>query len=393
MMRSILSTLILFSFLVGNTVFAEGVPASGGGGYDYKKLMSNSIGVLIVSGIGTVYSGILYKKAAEQEKESQENIKKIDKMIATFKDSYVNHCPSGRDDLSNPQCYCYTSAGKQNSGRTNSQTCIDLWAKDTYKLAGDAANYGINVYNGDVSGCILINGTFDENCKCKKMLDSSGKNACKKETTITLPTETATSGFATSTGLKTLMQTASNASNGNPYLNSLDSTTLANNALKARQFSDQLISKIDTSKTGDIPKITEDNVGKFAGAVLGTKNIANAMGSRSMASNVASARSDNPAIANVLKQAQAKVGLDMTGGNGLNNKKGDKKKGSLNLNFAEASTSGNGQVFQNFAENEKAYKYKNSDIVTDNSASIFEIISNRYVQSGLKRLFDEEESK
>nr|BDT28689.1 hypothetical protein BHI3_21550 [Bacteriovorax sp. HI3] len=384
--------LTLFALQAGLTP-VQAADAASASGFDYKKILGSSAGVLIVSGIGTIYSGILYKNADKQEKESQENIKKIDKMIATFKDSYANHCPNGRDSITEPQCYCYTEAGKQNTNRTNSQTCIDLWAKDTYLLAGDSSGYANEAYTADVAGCILINGQFDENCKCKKLIDAKGNNACKKETTVSIPTETATAGFATSTGLKDLLATTSNAANGNPYLNGLDSASLANKALNARSFSDQMISKIDTSKVGDIPKITEENVGRLAKATFGEGNINKAANSRSMASNIASSRSENSAVESLLKQAQAKVGIEVSGGKGLANGKSEKKKNSLNLNFAEASPGGNGQMVQNFAdESDKNYKYKNSDIVTDNTASIFEIISNRYVQSGLKRLFDEEKN-
>ncbi len=381
-----------FTFLVAILMSVQALAADATDGYDYKKLLNNSLGVLIVSGIGTVYSGILYKEADKQEKESQNNIKKLDKMIATFKDSYASHCPNGRDSISEPQCYCYTAAGLQNTNRSNSQTCKDLWAKDTYTLAGAAADYSSTTYNVDVAGCVLVNGDFDENCKCKKLIDANGKNACKKTTTVSIPTETASVGFATSTGLKDLLQFSANASNGSLNLNALDSTSLGTKAINAQKFSDQMLSKINTSKVGDVPKIDESNVGKFAKAAFGEKNIASAMNTRSMASSIGSSRSENPAVASLLNQAQSKVGIEVAGGKGLNNAKTDKKKNSLDLNFNEASPSGNGQNVQNFAEENKAYKYKNSDIVTDNTASIFEIISNRYVQSGLKRLFDDEKN-
>ena len=45
--------------------------------------------------------------------------------------------------------------------------------------------------------------------------------------------------------------------------------------------------------------------------------------------------------------------------------------------------------YQEDGLDEKEYKLKNSDVSTDKSASIFEIISNRYIQSGLKRLFED----
>lgn len=358
-----------------------------------QEFLNSPQGVLIVSGIATVYSGTLYKGAAKQEEESEANVKKIDKIIASFKDSYSGYCPNGRESLSEPQCYCYTSDGKQNSTRVNSQICKDLWAKDSFKLSGAANNYEINPYNLDVSGCVTVTGQFDETCKCKKLVDASGKNACKKESSIAISTELATAGFATSTGLKDLLQFSANATNGNPRLDTIDTASLANKAINAKKFGEQMISKIDTSKFGNPTLINEDNVGKFAKAILGEKNMADAMKSSSgMASNVSSARSDNPEFGNLLKEAQAKAGIELSGGKGINSAKAEKKKG-LNLNFGSDGAP-TGQVVQDFgAAEDKNYKYKNNDIVKDNSASIFEIISNRYVQSGLRRLFDDEEQK
>lgn len=353
-----------------------------------KKFFDSPMGVVTIAGIATAYSSILYKAAGKQEEESKNNIKKIDKLIASYKDSNVNNCPKGRDDLSTPSCYCYLSTGAKNSNRSNSQVCIDLWAKGDYTLSGDAANYANGIYNPDVAGCVNVNGQFDETCKCKKFIDSSGNNACKKEASITLPNDTFSTAMATSTGLKDLLKYSANTTNGNPGYNLLSTGNLTANAIRNKQITDQLTTKLPPNT--NLPKINESNVGKYAVALMGEKALRNAMASNGgAASYVGSSRSNNPAVENLLKKAQEKVGIDVAGsGKGLENKKEGKKPG-LNFNFAEVGSSGAGQVIQDFPEENKNYKYKNSDIVTDNSASIFEIISNRYIQSGLKRLFEE----
>ena len=357
----------------------------------FKKFFDSPMGILTVSGIATVYSGILYGAADKQEKESQDNIKKIDKIIASFTDSYSGYCPKGRDNLAEPSCYCYTDAGKKNTNRTNSQACISLWAKNDYKLGGANGDYNAASFNG-VAGCVALDGQFDETCKCKKFVDAKGVNACKKEASITLPNDAFSTGLATTGGLSDVLQFAANAGNGNPALDSLNSATLKTNAIKARQIKEALITKLSgVDKDMKIPIIDESNAAKFASAAIGDKVIAAGVASNSgMAMNVASARTDNPVVENLLKQAQEKVGIDVTGGKGIDAKKTVKRPG-LDLNFSGdgAAPGGNGQVIADFPEEKKNYKYKNSDIVTDNSMSLFEIISNRYVQSGLKRLFDD----
>lgn len=369
---------------IANVAQSKGAPTS-----KINNFMNSSLSVLIISGVATVYSGILYKGAAKQEEESKENIKKIDKLIASFKDSYSGHCPKGRDTLTDPACFCYTDDGKQNTTRTNSQTCIDLWAKTSYKLSGDVNNYGIGMAVEPV-GCVNLAGEFDEACKCKKFVDAKGSNACQKGASITLPEDTFSTGFATSAGVNDILKYTANALNGNPRFDLLNTGNLNASALKARQVKRQLVANLEKENKIKLPDIDEKNASKYAAALIGQSNIDNAMKSGSGAMNIGNARSDNPAVENILKAAEAKAGIEMIGGLGLAGKKSAKKKLNLNFNdnFGSASA---GQVIQGFPEEaEKNYKYKNSDISTDESASIFEIISSRYVQSGLRRLFEED---
>lgn len=368
---------------------STGASAATGSLDKLQNFFDSPMGILTISGIATVYSGILYKGAAKQEEESQANVKKIDKMIASFKDSYSGYCPKGRDTMADPACYCYTDAGKKNNTRTNSQTCVDLWAKSSYKLSGDANNYGIGTAVEPV-GCVTLAGEFDENCKCKKFIDAKGVNACKKEASITLSSDPFSTGFATSTGVNDILKFTANSTNGNPRFDLLGTGALTTNALRAKQVTTKLMNDLAAKdKDTKYPNIDETNAGKYAAALLGQNNINNGMKGSSAAMNVASSRSDNPAVENLLKDAQAKAGLEMTGGKGIDSKKSGKKN-NLSLNFNDSGSVSAGQVLQGFSETpEKNYKYKNSDINTNESASIFEIISNRYVQSGLKRLFEE----
>ncbi len=363
----------------------------GGGSKGVSDYLDSSAGIIVISGISTIYSKILYDAADKQEKESKANVEKVDKMIASFKDSYAGFCPKGREDMSDAKCYCYAADGSKNSNRTNSQICIDLWNKNSYALDGAATNYNLAAYDPDVAGCVLANGVFDENCKCKKLIDSNGKNACKKDTAVSMPNDAFSTGLATAGGASDLLKYAANTNNGNPRFDLLNTATLGAKAIKSQQIAGALLSKVE--KGINLPTINASNVDKFAKGIIGEKNLQDAMKSSSMAMNVADSRPDNPVLANALKQAEAKTGITMTGGNGLNAKK-EKKKAGFDMNFGSDSQPGsNGQVLADFPDQQKNYKYKNSDIVTDNSASIFEIISNRYVQSGLKRLFDDEETK
>lgn len=354
-----------------------------------SKTLSSPWGVVIVAGMGTVFSGILYEAASEQEKESNENIKKIDKLIASFKDSYVAYCPKGRTDLAEPKCYCYTENGQQNPSRTNSKVCTDLWSKNTYVLSGDAANYALAAYNPDVAGCVALNGQFDENCQCKKLVNAKGVNACKKETTLSLPNNNFSTAIASGGGVTDLLKFAVNSTNGNPRFDLINAGSIGAKAIRVKQITDELVKKVPLLTEGKIPDINKSNIDKFAKAILGEKRIEQNSNPGNIPMNVASSRDTSPQMKTLLKEAQKKVGIQIVGtGNGLNAKK-EKKKAGFDLNFTnDSSGASSSQILDNFPE-QKNYKLKNSDIVTDNSASLFEIISNRYIQSGLKRLFDE----
>ena len=354
-----------------------------------RKATSNSIGILIMSTIGGVYSGILYKAAEKQEKEAKENIDKIDKLIKTFKDSYVHFCPTGRENLTEPKCYCYLESGKQNTNRTNSQTCKDLWAKDTYMITAAASDYSATGIVDPV-GCVNIQGKFDEKCTCKKFIDNKGGNACMKTSSISIPSGLG-STFASESGLNDVVSLANNSANGNSNLASLNSAQLNSNAIKSRKLAQDFYKKI----AGKLPKnasnllnVDERNVGRLASAVFGNNAIQSAMNNSQSAVGIAGSRDTDALTSAALKQAAANAGLVEISGTGLGlaNKKNNDK--GNNFNFLNDRPDGNSSQTQNFPDNSKNYNFKDNDISKNNDISIFEIISNRYIQSGLKRLFE-----
>lgn len=356
-----------------------------------RNITNNSMGILVMSTIGTIYSKTLADGAAEQEEEAKKNVEKIDKLIATFKDSYANFCPSGRESLTEPKCYCYLESGKQNPDRSKSQTCVALWAKDTYRLSALAGSYnGLSKFV-DAKGCVALNGQFDENCKCKKFIDAKGENACKKTTNINIPSALG-SGFASGVGLQQVTAFSNNSANGNPRLDIMSASELNARAINAKKMTDQILSKLAPTlpaNVASILKVDEKNVDRLAAAAIGEKGIEAAMNSASSATGVLASRETDPATDSLIKAAAKKAGLvETTGsGRGLAFKQANAKDG-LNFNFmADAGAAGASQT-QNFPETQKNYKIQ-GDISKQTDTSIFEIISNRYIQSGLKRLFEE----
>jgi hypothetical protein len=344
-------------------------------------------GIATMAGISTIYSTTLYNAAAEQEEESKRNIAKIDKIIQSYKDSWSGFCPNGREKLEEPLCYCYLDNGKTNPNRTNSKICQDLWKKNALTLTTLGQSYlGLDQIKDPV-GCVTVTNQFDENCRCKKLVDAKGNNACKKTASISIPNGIA-SAFVKSTGVKDVLNFAANSTSGNPNFNSLSPTGLALKAISGDNFNRAMLTKLSGNLNGTKNvELNEDNVLEFSKRLLGEKAIRQALANFPFkGSNTASA-SVSPGTNKILNDVKKKNSLELEGsGKGLGSK-GDEKKSGLDLNFADSSGSGGGAIIETAPE--KTYKYKDADISKDESASIFDIISNRYIQSGLRRLFDE----
>lgn len=345
-------------------------------------------GILTVSGIGAAYSYTLYDAAAKQEKECEENIEKINKLLATLTDTYKNHCPNGRDDLTQPRCYCYTEDLKKNMNRTNSKMCQDLWAADAYKLQASSAEDPKNPMASSL-GCITKQGQFDENCNCKKTTSGSGNN-CISKLEMSIP-----GGMASvmrDSGLQDVMGFVSNAGSGlNPF-NRVSSGTLALRAIKGKQHQSNLLNQIQSKIPGGVPVqlINESDVNKVAAKVFGQDTLNKAQGIfSSPLANFDSASSSDPNLKDLMK----KTGLadSLSSGRGLGAGKKAEAKNDFNFNLSEP-TANNQNGIQNF-DTTPEKKYKINDINKNTDTSIFEILSNRYMQSGLRRLFDDEEQK
>lgn len=358
------------------------------------KFMSSPLGIMIVSSIGGLNAGVLYNAAKQQEDESEANIRKIDKILTSYKDSWQGFCPNGREVLAEPSCYCYLASGKQNTNRSNSKTCTDLWAKNNSILAtANGAYSGISAFVDPV-GCVTVNGQFDENCRCKKMLNSKGENACKKSVSLNTSTNVLGPGYVLSSGMNKVMQNLASTTSGASNLGSLSDRMLKLAIAKQGDLNNGIFQKIysDPNKKS-FPQINSVNdLVKLQGAVFKKKEMAElskAFGTTSAYSSSNSVMPDEKA--KILNAVKNKVGLELEGGKGLGNK-ADEKKPGFDLNFSDSGGPGTGgaQTLDNFPE--KTYKYTNSDITTNDSVSIFEIISNRYIQSGLKRLFDDGEA-
>lgn len=350
-------------------------------------------GIATLSGISLGMNTILYNAASEQEIESKANAEKIQKLIEVYKANFADYCPSGRDNLNEPKCYCYLDTGKKNSNRSNSETCQKLWAKDDLKLDGTKDNYLKPKLASEIYGCMTVNKVFDENCRCKKLVNASGENACLKADQLSISIPSSMSGFAKASGVQEMLGVGVNTANGNGDLGRFDAGSLAVNAAKSRNAALELLEANQNKLKGgsDILRITKnpDDAISASQRVLGADNIRNFNGGNS---NLGNSSSPDGKLAESVKSVEAdlkKNGVELSGGAGVNKAK-NKKDGGFKFAFNEASSQG-GQVLNLPESGEETKKYKiTGDINKNSDSSIFDILSNRYMQSGLRRLIEEE---
>jgi hypothetical protein len=89
-----------------------------------------------------------------------------------------------------------------------------------------------------------------------------------------------------------------------------------------------------------------------------------------------------------LRKAAKKVGLRSIYSSGRKHRRRGKKESDFDFSLGNSRAGRKGINTSGFME--KKYKYKQGDIVKNSGASIFQIISNRYQQSALERLFPDE---
>lgn len=338
--------------------------------------------ILGTSLAASVYSIILGIKASKQEKDAKENAEKIAAILAQFEEGLEAFCPLGREDLNDAKCYCSNQDKSRNEDRSNSETCINYWASLDQKITIDPKAKA-ELLASEAKGCVALDGKFDADCKCKHFTDpKSGKNACYKASFTT-----DINGPGSLFSLPTLADNIETISKEGVATNTLNANDLLKNAINNSKIRDKLIAMLNKKrKKKNLAPFTKTPafLDKFVKKYGGKANLkaAEAANANSLAFKN---RPQNSAISDALKKIAkikpSKKKLSFSGGQGQSI---EAKKKDFKFNF-NGEAGSHGQKVQNFML--KKYDYDNADIGHDESASLFKIITNRYLNSGLKRLF------
>ena len=364
---------------------AAGVAVIGSQFDTSSKYFRSSWGVAAVSAIAAGISYKLYSGYKEQAEQAKKNAEDVQTIIDKFQETVAMHCPKGRESLTEPKCYCYNENGTKNQGRSNSNTCQALWNKDQYKMA-TLGDYTKKVDTTKL-GCMTQAGDFDQECKCRKFVNSKGSNACYKTYLGNM------GGLGGQTNIPSLIADTNQMTQGNySPSNGLINGGAGKFAAKNKKIANRLLKDFNKGKKTPLKlgtKLTNDymnRVGKALSTNFGDRGF---LGSGGFSTKSGRAEMGKGKAGEALKKALEKTKLNKVKYKSGKDKRNGRKKGddfAFNFNDSESSSSKKGKV-QQFMD--KKYNYKDNDINNKKSIPIWKIISNRYNQTGLKRLFDE----
>jgi|GEM_PF-699479 len=374
-----------YSMIIGAAagLLVLGIAALAGYG-TITRAITSTPGILVIGLISMGLHFALYGFTTAEADLASENQKKAEQVRDQFLASVQAYCPNGRENLAEPDCYCYLDNGKKNPNRTNSDTCKALWASRE-------GNFFVNPNSQDIRtgedpmGCMTVNRQYDAECKCKKFVDKkSGKNACYSVPVTATSLGNIGAGVGASNTLASMHSLANGSNGGN-----LNAGDLKARAARQKAAINGLLRKLNDQRRA---------------AKLGPMDLSGKALAKQIQAMVPQKALQNLTTGNVSPSGLADAGRP--GGDGLKNaidktglKKytlqgGDMKKAGADANKGmnfEFDTGGGrgasneGQVMDEFMD--KKYNFKDNDIVKNDSASIWQVISNRYNTSALPRLF------
>ena len=395
--ESAVRTMPFVGQLICGAIIGGVITAISGGAGDslYGALMEGTSGGVtgIILGVVSVFLAISYGILSHEYGIYSEKAKEQALEVAKVKDSILEQieiiCPSGRNDKSNPRCFCYNEIGERRTDRTKSETCQELF---------DALDAKLELTSGDLSltkkvqrkCCVALDGSIDCDCNCQKFKNKqTGENACLK---AVVPPSQMKSLAALEGSQEAInnMNSLTGSSSSGASVNTKDVKKNAKSFLGAAR---QLMKKISDKqiKKGKKPILVPslDNMVRQTTALA--DKIPSAGLPFSPASSPASKVSKNKALASVKKKLK-KRGFEFVGGGGSLRRDKKEKKKEDDFGFAfDAPEEQSGDKTETFMD--KKYNYKKDDVYKNKNVSLWKILSNRYNTSGYLRLFEDEEDE
>jgi hypothetical protein len=274
-----------------------------------------------------------------------------------------------RNNPVKPECYCFTAEGPRNTNRINSQVCQAYFGVSPDLIA---SNYQSS---SSSAGCIDANKQPDPKCTCK--------NSSKKCMSVS-PKNVGNLDLGSFKMLGNSMKQVNQLANGSLDSAKVSSSSLANQAARIRKRNEQILKNPKLKNLSKKVALGEKKLEKIltnaASKLPPPRNEARSIPSNPKAA-IAALEKDLKEAKEQFKELQVAPGVNPGGSGG-----GEKEPG---LDFglsAEDLEAQKGDLAK--AMNQKL-DYGQNDI-SASDGNIFQVLSNRYMRSGMRRLFDEE---
>jgi VCBS repeat-containing protein len=374
--EEILVTLKSTSRMIVNTIIpeAQATPLAMSAGEGVGAFLTKPETRAVLSGIFTAWSMMMMSHANKQAKVAGNRADFLRKLKQDFNDaSGAISCTSEERNMSaNANCYCYTENGQRNQARGSSQICQQLWTGQTVANAG--------IFNStDFSTqrvCISSTGQADEACACRQT------RSCLS----------AIPGTNTSLGLGSI----SAATNGLTPLNDLAGGNISAAQLNGSASLNTAARLLDQKKELE-KKLNDKNLARkqsnLAKEIEGSL-IAGAAGQPSplaLDSNLPLNMSASQAAQALERELGAERSFERVSGSPAIGQPGNSNPGAeAGFSLGVEEPTAISQETQLAEVMKQDLNYNQADI-TKSDSNIFQILTNRYQRSGMKRLFDESE--
>jgi len=322
---------------------------------------------LAINGVLGTWMGFMTSHMANQQKISQDRAAKLRSIKNDFASAggLINCSDDDRNDASKPKCFCFTSDNKFNTSRANNSVCSQA-LKEIDSIVNPLPNVP--------KVCVNQGMAMDANCKCRST------NTCLKTTK-----SFSMAGFNPS-AFKMINAGAGPADglfNGVTSAGDItDSSSI--NAARIQKAANDMVAKMD-------PQISKQKDNYASG--LEKSLIASAGGLSMNGSNNRSPLPSSPAAAasaldKELKENSSDIdvttaGIQDKGGGGFDSVDEPTPEFGMNGEQIESQDIEIAEVMSQEVD------FGSNDIKGSDS-NIFEVLSNRYQRSGMRRLFEDQ---
>lgn len=335
--------------------------------------LSKPITRAVIAGVFTVWSGLMTMHAMKQAKIAKNRAAYLRQIKDDFNDasSAIGCTDAQRASPSVPSCYCYTAEGARSTERANSSVCTALFTGKS--VSAVETNYLSGATTGSVIGCVTSTGAQDTTCSCKTT------NTCLSSSV---------SGI---TGLDT--GSFSVLSSSLTPVDQLGNGTLAEGTVSAEGAVSKAIRLLDTAEKTAAKSAAGQEINKNKAALandMANSLMTSAAGySPSSLGSGFSSLPSNPASAALELEKELKQSSPINTAGNQNGIATPSNEGVQQLDFGLAGEETKTEASQIAEVMGQNLDYGQNDINKGSTTNLFEVLSNRYQRSGMRRLFDE----